>query len=315
MQPNEGNIDPLLTNLAKGYQNDAFIADLLMPRLTVPNKTGNYYVWGKEAFRIENDLVAPTGRANRVENSMSIATYGPLIEHQLEQAITKDEKRILGEDKARESATNNVVTKIKLNHEKTVADKWADTSIITQNLTLSGTDQFSDFSGSDPVGRVAAAVDIIHATGIMNLTDFKIVVSMGHQVWSKLKLHTGLKAMLSTASMRTPLTKADLAALFDVDEVIVGSARYDSAKEGQTANIGNYVWGKHLWVSVVPRNPAMNTVAPGYTLELEPNNESRVVERWTEVANNNIELVRYTDNYEPKFVATEAVFVYKNAVA
>src|SRR5688572_26407219 len=142
-------VDPLLTELAKSYSNKNFIADILFPRLTVDDIYGDYYVYDKTNFRIEKDLRTGKARANRVDYGMSIASFGPLLEHSLEQGIEKDEKRFMGEEKARENATRNVTSKIMLNHEKMVATMLADTAIVTQNETLSGTAQFSDYTNSD----------------------------------------------------------------------------------------------------------------------------------------------------------------------
>lgn len=305
-------IDPLLTRIAKSWSNESFIADQVFPRLNVDSENGKYYVLdsAKTGFTIEKDLRSGITRANRVDYNLTLAPYGPLLEHSLEQGITDDEKRTLGEDRARRSATNNVMTKIMLNHEKMVADTVRNTSIITQNVTLSGSGQFSDYT-SDPFSTIQTALDTIDATGI---SGERIKMFMGYQVWTKLRSHTALINRLGNASTRTPLTTAQLASLFDVDEVIVGRAKYNTAKEGQTPSL-SYVWGKDIFIGQYPKNSEIDQIAPGYTLQLAPEGQSaRYVDRWDERAKKT-EFVRGNDFFQPFTVATEAGYLIKNAVA
>jgi len=307
-------IDPLLTEISKSYSNKNFIADIIFPRVTVNDIYGSYYVYDKSGFRIEKDLRTGKARANRVDYGMSLATYGPLLEHSLEQGIEDDEKKFMGEEKARENATRNVTSKVMLNHEKMVADKISDTAVVTQNETLSGTSQFSDYNNSDPLAKIATALDTIDATAIN--AGARKVIFMGYQVWSVLRNHPDLRDMLGIANNRTPITPAQAATFFEVDEIVIGNAKYDSAKEGQTSSL-SYVWGKNLWVAALASPSGANgqfelsQVNPGYTLQL---GDARYVDRWDE-REVKTEFVRFNDYFEPKLVAAEALFLYKNAVA
>ena len=261
-------VDPLLTEIAKSFANKDFIADSIFPRVTVPDIYGKYYVYDKSGFRIEKDLRTGKARANRVGYGMSLDSYGPLLEHSLEQGIEDDEKKFMGEEKARDNATRNVTAKVMLNHEKMVADKLSDTSVVTQNETLSGTSQFSDYNNSDPLGKIAVALDTIDATAI-NAGSRKVIF-MGYQVWSVLRNHPDLRDMLGIANNRTPITPAQAATFFEVDEIIIGNAKYDTANEGQTSSL-SYVWGKNLWVAALasPANGGfqLDQINPGYTLQ------------------------------------------------
>lgn len=311
-QPIEYVKDELLTRIAVDYANASLIADKVFPRVSVNQETGSYYVYDKSKFRLEEDLRSGIARANRVDYGMSLATFGPLLEHSLEQGITDREKKLMGEDRSRRNATNNVMSKIMLRHEKAVADILTNTSIVTQNVTLSGNDQWSAVHvDSDPFADIQLGLDTIDATGIVG--DRKVLV-LGYQVWSKLRNHSLVTARLGNAALKVPASLEQLAALFDVDEVIVGRAKYDTAKEGQTASLG-YVWGKNAVLLLMSSEAALERVNPGYTLQLETDgNSARYVDRWDDRAQKT-EFVRANDYFEPKLVAAEAAYLIKNAVA
>jgi peptidoglycan hydrolase-like protein with peptidoglycan-binding domain len=305
------NIDQRLTRIAKSYANDMFIADEVFPRLDVENETGIYYVYDPAAqFTIENDLRTGLARANRVENQMSEATYGPLLEHSLEQGITKREMRVMGDAVAREQATNNVTTKVMLNHEKMVADLLRSTSIITQNVTLTSTDRWDTAvsTANDPVADIQTGLDTIDLTGIAGNRTTLIV---GYKVWAVLRNSATLKALLANSTTKSALTNDQIANLLGVDELLVGKAKYNTAAEGQTRSL-DYVWGKDAILMV--RNIGdtnIQTINPGYTLQIAG---ERYIDRWTETGVKG-EFVRFNDYFQPYLVAVEAVYLMKTVIS
>src|SRR3954451_22836411 len=79
--------DAILSNISVAYENKTYIADTIFPELQVKNKTGLYFVYDKSKFRLVNDYRAPGTRAQQVELGLTQASYGPLLEHALEQKI------------------------------------------------------------------------------------------------------------------------------------------------------------------------------------------------------------------------------------
>lgn len=311
-QPIEYIKDELLTRIAVDYANASLIADRVFPRIDVDKETGSYYVYDKSKFTIEQDLRSGIARANRVDYGMSMANYGPLLEHSLEQGVTDREKKLMGEERSRRNATNNVMAKIMLNHEKTVADLLTNTAVVTQNVTLAGNDQWSAVhADSDPFADIQLGLDTIDATGIIG--DRKVLV-LGYQVWTKLRNHALVTARLGNAALKVPASLEQLAALFDVDEVIVASAKYNTAKEGQTPSL-SYVWGKNAILMLMNSDAGIERVNPGYTLQLTTEGASaRYIDRWDDRVVKT-EFVRANDYFEAKLVAAEAAYLIKNAVA
>lgn len=299
-------IDEVLTQMSVAYQNGDMIGTKLMPRVEVKGRSGIYYKFDKSLFKIEDSRRTGTSRANRINNGMSKVTFGPLDEHALEADIEYEVRDTYpNAHDARVDATNDVTASLDLELEKEIADLLTNTSNVTQNTTLSGTDQWNDYANSDPFDDIQTGIDTIKAaSGVMPNT-----FTLGYQVWSKLRHHPDLLGRMSVASVRV-LTTQMLADLIGVSQVLIGDAVYNTADEGQTVSMG-YVWGKNALLSYSTPRPAIKTISLGYTLQVEG---ARYVDRWDEPWVK-AEFVRANDYYEPKIVAVEAGYLIKNAVA
>lgn len=305
-QVNEYTQDQVLTNMSVGYSNDELIGLRLFPRIVVQSRTGYFFKFDRSKFRIENDRRTGVSRAQRVDYGMTKVAFGPLVEHSLEEAIEyeiRDTYPTVSE--ARADATENVSERLALGHEKAVADILTSTSVITQNVTLSGTSQWSDYANSNPFGDIQTGKDTIQANGMVTAN----TAAMGYQVWSVIQHHPDLLGRLSVSTVRT-LTQDLFGALIGVENVMIGKAMRNTVDEGQTDVMG-YVWGKDFILAYVTPTPGRKKVSLGYTLSLL---NGRVVDRWDEPWNK-AEFVRATDYYEAKLVAAEAAYLIKAAVA
>lgn len=299
-------IDEALTQMSVAYQNGQLVGTRLLPRVEVGSRTGFYFTFDKSRFRVEDSRRTGTSRANRISSGMVKTAFGPLMEHSLEQDIEYDVRDSYpSPHDARVDATEDVTAVLDLTLEQEIATMLTNTAVITQNVTLSGTDQWSDYQNSDPFAVIQTGIDTIKLNAGVTPNRF----TLGYQVWAKLRHHPDLLGRLSVATVRV-LTPQLLADLIGVEEVIIADAVYNSADEGQTASMG-YVWGKHALLAYVQQTPGIRKMSLGYTLQLE---DARYVDRWDEPWVK-AEFVRANDYYEPKIVAAEAGYLIKNAVA
>lgn len=305
-QYNDYTIDTVLTNMSIGFSNPELIGEKIFPRLTVQSRTGYFYVFNKSKFRVETDLRTGISRAQRVDYGMVKTAFGPLKEHALEEGIEYEVRDTYPSPMdARADATENVSERLALGHEKAVADILTDTAIVTQSVTLSGVDQWSDFANSDPFDDIETGMATVQAAAMVTPN----TAIMGYQVFSKIKHHPDLLGRMSVASIRV-LTEDLLAALIGVQNVWVGKAMRNTADEGQADSM-SYLWGKNFILAYVSGTPGIKKMSLGYTLVL---NNGRQVDRWDEPWNK-AEFVRVSDYYEAKLVAAEAAYLIKNAVA
>lgn len=299
-------IDTTLTQMSVAFQNGALIGTQLMPRVEVNGRVGFYYTFDKSRFNINDSRRTGTSRANRIASGMSKTAFGPLAEHSLEEPVEYEVRDTYpSPHDARVEATEDVTEALDLGLEQEIATMLTNTSVITQNTTLSGTDQWNDYANSAPFDDIQTGIDTVKAASGVTPNTF----TLGYQVWSKLRHHPDLLGRMSVASVRVLATEM-LAALIGVDKVLIGDAVYNTADEGQASVLG-YVWGKNALLAFVQARPAIKKISLGYTLQVEG---ARYVDRWDEPWVK-AEFVRANDYYEPKVIAVEAGYLIKNAVA
>ncbi len=299
-------VDPVLTNISIAFKNMELIGTKIMPRVEVPARTGFYYTWDKSSMKVSDDSRTGTSRAKRVDFGMTKTAYGPLAEHALEESIEYEVRDTYPSPQdARVDATENVSNKLDLGLEKAIAAKITSTSVMTKNVTLSGTDQFSDYANSNPFGVIQTAIDSV----VKNAFVKPNTMIMGYDVWSILRHHPDLLGRMSVNVTRS-LTEQQMADLFGVQNLYIGAASENTANDGQT-DAFSIIWGKNIIVAYINPTPAIKQVTLGYTLQVKG---ARYVDRWDE-PQVKAEFVRANDYYEPKVIAPEAGYLIVNAVA
>ena len=139
-----------------------------------------------------------------------------------------------------------------LAREYAVATEAFSSSNYGSNTTaLSGADRW-DTASSDPIAQLLQYKESV-------FTDVNTLV-LGGQVWQALRTNPAVKGYISTRAgtkdgpvpMQVELDT--IASLIGVERVLVGRARYNSAREGATAT-SSYVWGKSAALLRVEANP------------------------------------------------------------
>jgi hypothetical protein len=137
-------------------------------------------------------------------------------------------------------ATMQVSEQVALAREVRVANLLFSASTYLPGLkqTLAGTAQFSDRVNSKPIDVISQALD----QPLMRPNQ----IVLGQAVWTSLRGHPEIvEAVLGTAGQKGLVSRQAVAELFEVNEVIVGAARSDTAKPGQAPALTR-LWGKHI---------------------------------------------------------------------
>lgn len=259
-------IDPILSSVAQGYQNNEFIGRKLFPVVPVSQRGGKIISFGKEDFMLYNTGRAPGQTTKRVQFGYSSGNY-TLESHSLEGVLPRENMEeadaVPGIDLASVtvSKTQDIIA---LRLEKQQADLATNPANYgaSNKVALSGTGQWSDFSGtSDPVKDIEAGKEAVRkATGKR-----PNVVAMGATVFASLKQHPKVVDRMKYTG-RDIATPELLAALFDVKEVVIGDAVF-----ADDAGTFNDVWGKNVVLAYVDTAPAADRGRPtyGYTYQLD----------------------------------------------
>lgn len=298
-------VDPVLANVSVKYKNEEYISDVIAPVQTVTKKTGIYFKYDKSNFRIVDSLRAPGSPSNEVGYNLSKETF-ETKNHALKQFV---EDELVEQSDApltpETDATENVTDRLILEREKALADWMSNTANITQNTTLSGTSQWSDYTNSNPFGNVATARSVVRAAiGVEPNT-----LVLGYDTFSTLCDHPDIVDRVKYSQFGV-VGEPELARAFKVRQILIGKALYNTATEGQTDALSN-VWGKHAWlVYISPNARAIKQVTFAWTFELKARN----VKKWRDEDREGM-YVRVGMDYTQKIVAAEAAYFIKNAVA
>lgn len=253
-------IDPVLTTVAQGYQNNEMVAQFLFPTVPVPLRGGNIITFGKESFMLYQSRRAPGENTKRVRFGYAGAPYS-LVDYSLEGMVPMEIEQEASNGPGIDLgaiAVNDVQAMMVLGHEKAAADIARNEALYAaaNKETLSGTSQWSDYGAtSDPIDDVEAAKSAVRAaTGKRPNT-----VVMGALVMDKLKHHPKIVDRIKYTG-RDVATAELLASLFGVERVVVGDAIYSN--DAGTASTD--VWGKDLIVAYTNLASAQSGGLPSY---------------------------------------------------
>ncbi len=254
-------VDKLLTGVSSAYVPQGFICEQVLPTIQYKQYSGLLGKYGTNHLRIENSVKGGRGKYRQVE-TRSYTTTSFLIEgHGLEDLVSKEDYANVEEPfDAERDGTMALATMLWLEKEKTLADSLLSTSIMTQNTTLSGTGQFNDYANSDPIGVFTTGKNAI-IDGCGQPANLAI---MDLKVFNVMRYHP---ALLDAQGFKWDrpggLQEAEMAKALGVDQVLFGSARYESAVEGQTSSLAA-VWGKGIVFAVAPSKAEIMQKSVGY---------------------------------------------------
>lgn len=307
----KAQVDKLLSNVSSKYVPKGYVCEEILPVIQVKQYSGLLGKYGMSHLRIENSVKGGRGAYRRVETTSSSTTGYNVEGHGLEGLVTKEDyaNKELPFD-AEKDEVDGLTTSLWLEKEKVLADSLTNTAILTQNTTLSGTAQFSDYDNSDPIAKFSdARAAVLAGCGIM-----PNVAVMDILVWNKLRFHPQMLDALGFKFARpNGLTYQELAQALGVDQIKIAEARYNSAKEGQTDALAA-VWGKHIVFAVVPAAAQMKQVSLGYRVQIQ-GSMPRKVYKWDVNNPPDSKAILVEDEYDFLLSNALAAYLIKDAIA
>jgi hypothetical protein len=304
-------IDPILSEVARGYQQNNLAGMLLFPRVPVTQRGGKIITFGKEAFmQYANMLRAPGQNTRRVQFGYAGSPYA-LSDYSLEGQVPieteQEAQAVPGIDIAQR--TVNGVQAIMANRLEIAQAALATNAAnyaASNKTTLSGTAQWSDLTSgaSHPIKDVEVAKEAIRKqTGKR-----PNVIEIPAAVWAFLKQHPDIIGRL-VYTQREIATPELVAMLFGVDQVVIGDSVYAN-------DDGTFVdtWGKDVVLAYTPTASVAAQGLPsyGYTYQLvgypqvEEPYQDRNAKSW---------IYPVDDAVAPVIAGAESGYVIKGAVA
>lgn len=259
------HVNAPLTQISIAFLQDQkrFIARRVFPTVQVTKQSDRYFLYEKKQwFRSDARERAPgtesAGSGFTIDNTPNYFANVIALHKDVDDQIRANSDSPIRPDR---DATEFVTRGIMLQQELDWAANYFTTSVWTGST--SGGDitpgTLWSSAGSTPIEDIRAqmqAVDI--NTGF---TPNKLV--LGAEVWTVLQDHPDFQERIKftqTGIMTTDL----LAAILEIDEVLVAKAIQDTADEGATAS-HSYVFGKDALLVYASPSPGIMVPSGGYT--------------------------------------------------
>ena len=272
MNPTPGDlyVSRPLTAISTIYiQNAAnFIADTVFPQVPVQEQSALFFQYSMADFyRIEAAERAPGSetRGSGFDVNLSPVYYARVyaVHKDLDDYTRAAAQAPIQLDQA---ATQWVTQQLLMLRETKWVQAYFTTGVWGTDLTgvagAPGAGQFrqwSDYTNSDPIGDIGT-----HALGIAGATGYKPnILVLSPYVYQILKNHPQVLDRIKY-TQRGIVTEDILAALFDIDRVVIPFAIQNYSKEGQAASF-DFIYGKHALLLYASGNPSLVQPSAGYT--------------------------------------------------
>lgn len=304
-------VDKLLTNVSSIYVPKGYISEQLFPYLPVKQTTGKLAKYGTSHLRIENTVKKGRGKYREIESIVRQTSSYEIEGHGLEGMVSKEDyANVEAPFDAEKDETLGISTILWNEKEKSLADALASTAVVTQNVTLSGGSQYSDYLNSSPVQDFAVArAAVKNGCGAPPDTAW-----MDYDVWNMLRFHPQILDALGYKFARPGgLAVNELATAMGVQKLFVANALYESAKEGQTSALKS-IWGKNIWFGVMPDSPQPYQISAGYRLGYQ-GEQPRKVYKTNNFNPPGSTKILVEDNYQHLISNTGAIYLLASAIA
>lgn len=260
------HVDAPVDNLLVKYENGEMIADAVMPVIRRPRRSDVFRKLKAEtAFNIPDARIASDeATPNRAGAQLDANGNFSVKDYALVDFISTDEEANADAPlEPRMIAEDALMGYLMLAREKRVADiVFAAGNYGANTAALSGTDRW-DNASSDPVAKILAV--------LKNPLVRPDTMVIGVEAWDYLRANAALTKYIVSRNaadgINTPLLvdQNTVARAFRLRQVLIGEAKYNTAREGGTAAY-SYIWGKSCALIRVEKNPSPRaTQTFGYT--------------------------------------------------
>jgi hypothetical protein len=272
--PGDVHISSALTNVAVAFVQDAdaFVAGRIFPIVPVQKQSDVYWKFSKDDFlRDEAKPRADATESAGVGFNLSTGTYTAQV-----YGLHKD----LGDQVRANSdpglniearSTEMLVQKMLIKRDRLFMQKYMTTGLWGTDITgvasgaVAGTSavKWSVGATSDPFSDISGAqTKILQNSG---LEANVLVLSYG--VYQALRLHPGVidRIKYTMGAEARNINEQLLAAAFDVDEVLVSKAVYNTSQEG-VAGSYSFVMGNHALLAHRTAAPSLQEASAGYIM-------------------------------------------------
>jgi len=296
-----------LKNVALGYEPVGFVSERIFPLITVEGTPLEVKKFGKEMFKQYMSRRAMFAASNIVRTSRPEYLY-VRIEPRDQVRMFDKEHEPTNEQPDKTQMTKEAKTGVYLDVEIDNASRLFNiNNYPTGNkITLSGTDQFSDYTNSEPIqvvdeGMQAVSKKIGKKPNCMLLPE---------DVFNVIKWHPQL-CMKSLTGQETAATIDYLKEKFSIERIEIAS----SLKLNETSGDFEWIFSKHIELMYVNPNPNPSVREMSFGYRLQEKGYPYVDDEIEGLDKTKVTAVRYNEKFEDVILAAEAAYFIKDAIA
>lgn len=268
---NDVHVDTALTSISSAYIQDAtnFVADQVFPPVPVVHKSDVYYVFSKADF-LRDDVQQRADATESAGGGFGLTTQNYSCKVWGYHKDVGDQVRA-NQDPAVDidATTTKFITQKQLIRRDAIfcstymkTGVWGtDITGVASSPTDGQTVYWSDDTNGDPFTDIANG----QTTILQNTGQEANVLCLGYPVYQALRKHPlvvdRIKYTMQADSKN--ITPELLAAAFDVEQVVVSKAVYNTAAEGTTF-AGSFIMGKHALLAHKAPEPGLMIPSAGY---------------------------------------------------
>ena len=296
--------DKALEKISISYKPGEFIADRLVSTVPVKHDTDKFYVYDFGVMRLEETKRAKGAATNRANFTMSTSSYS-LESHGLKELVLQEDKENADKAINLEIDTTEMLTrKILIRKEKECNDvvmasgNWTNKESLTSTLAWT-----QNTTLSNPIIKVDSGTSkIISSSGYK---PNRLVID--DPTFRGAKEHTSIVDRVKYTSADS-VTEAMLAKLFNLEEVLVGRAIYESAQEGLTSSPSK-IWTNSAFLAYIEKSPGLKKASAAYQLAQMNKGIPYKVTKWDEEDPEGV-WVKVENKFQFKAVATACAYLF-----
>jgi len=308
------HLDVALSNVAIGYRPEGFIADMIMPIVDVSKQSNAYTIWSRaDRTRVQNTRRAPATEAQRIEESVSSDTY--YCNNYALKASTPIEDFKNADpiylDNLNTGKTLLLMDGLMLDWEVRVANQVCSGTNVG-SYAACGSAWNDNGAGSDPIGDLNTAIDNVQYTTGKRPNR----LTFGLKAYQTLRRHPDVRNIIFGLNNGGGYPNvAQIADLFEVDEIQIGGSFQNTAGEGLGESLST-IWGDHVLVHYTPKLPMIDRPSFAYAFRWnQPGLPNMQVERHpydTKRKAQDVEVGYYQDE---KITGSEYGFLFTNVTS
>jgi hypothetical protein len=305
------HIDQALTNVSVAYTQAMLVGDKVLPPVPVDKRSDLWFIYGKEYFKLRDDLVRPGATAGEIFYTVTKGNFNA-ERHAQRKLVTDAEVRYQDSPlNAAIDTTEFATASVQNSRENRQLALVTSATQITQNTGLSGTSQWSDYTNSTPLTNIRTAKTSIRNSIVKEANYMTLLYDCA----MVLADHPSIKDLIKYTDANNVSTSG-LPNVVRGLMVNVSGAVDDTVDEGQTASFSS-MFGKNVLIHYTTANVGLKSLSLGYTFEA-PDDTTGVrgyaVQRYRDEAKHG-EYVEVGTTYDVQLIAPLAGYLFTTAVA